>query len=290
MSITENLNTAPSWVSPVMRVGYSARAATYVILGALTVLAAWTGGQAEGTSSALGQLRGTSWGVPVLWAVAVGLFAYALWRLIAAHYDLELHGSGLKGIVARGGLIVTGLIHVGLGVSAARQAMGGGEGGDSVQSLASWLMQQGEWGKWAVATVGLVTIAAGIYYVFKGFRESYKRHLRETRLSRKLDPAVKVGLVAHGIVIAIIGIFLAYAGWNADPSQAGGMGKAFEAVRNQPFGRFLLAGLGLGLIAFAVYCVVEAVYRIIPRCSSGSIHTLAGNFSTAWERRLKRFA
>ena len=288
MSLSDSFQRAPAWVDPLMRYGYAARGVTYFILGFLTFLAAYYGGQAEGTSSALGDLRGQTWGIVVLWVIAVGLLSYAIWRFVAAYFDLEMHGRGFKGIVARIGLVVTGLIHAGLALSVARQAIGSGEGSDGVQSFTSMLMQQDPWGPTLVVIVGLIVIGAGVYYAMKGISERYKRYLAETPTSQKLDPLVKAGLIAHGIVIVIIGGFLVYAGWTADPSQAGGMGVAFEAVRGVIFGRILLMALSLGLVAFAVYCFVEAVYRIIPRCGTASTKTLAGGFMSVWDRRIGR--
>ncbi|MAM62548.1 DUF1206 domain-containing protein [Maritimibacter sp. UBA3975] len=291
MSDTLGFDRAPKWVTPVMRFGYAARGVTYVILGVLTFLAAWTGGNAEGTSSALASLRSTTWGVPLLWVIAVGLLAYAAWRFIAAWQDLELHGGGAKGMIARTGLFVTGLIHLGLAVTAARQAMGSsgsGEDGGQVRTLVSWLMQQDQWGKWVVVALGAITIGAGIYYGVKALREMYKKHMRQSPRSQKLDPVIKAGLIAHGIVVAIIGVFLIIAGLNADPSQAGGLNQAFEAVRAQPFGQILLGLLGIGLIAFAVYCFVESRYRIVPRRAGPDTKTLAGRFDTTFRSAIAR--
>jgi hypothetical protein len=220
--------------------------------------------------------------------IAIGLLSYAVWRFVAAWFDLEMHGTGFKGVVARIGLVITGLVHAGLALSVARQAIGSGGDRDGVQSFASVLMQQDPWGAMLVVIAGLIVIGAGIYYAMKGLSERYRRYLSETPTSRTLDPLVKAGLVAHGIVIVIVGGFLVYAGWTADPSQAGGMGLAFEAVRGVIFGRILLMALSLGLVAFAIYCFVEAVYRIIPRCGTAETRTLAGGFMSVWDRRIGR--
>ena len=76
-------------------------------------------------------------------------------------------------------------------------------------------------------------------------------------------------------VIVLLGVFLYYAGQTTDPGQAGGMAKAFDTVRAQPFGRILLALLALGTIAFTVYCWVEAIWRVIPRRAGPDVRTLA---------------
>lgn len=271
---------APFWVDPVMRFGYGARGVVYLIVGYLALLAAWTGGQAEGTKGALAQLRDEPGGTTMLWIVALGLLAYAVWRFICALLDLENFGQGAKAAIARTGQTISGAIHLGLAFSAARMAWGGGgsggENGDggSAQSLASKALAT-DWGQPLIMAVGVVTICAGLFYGYKAWAEKYKEHLRLTRITRKLDPVVKIGLVAHGVVIVLLGVFLFYAGQNTDPGQAGGIGKAFATVRAQPFGRILLALLALGTIAFTVYCWVEAIWRVIPRRAGPDVQTLA---------------
>jgi len=280
---------APGWVVPVMRFGYAARGIVYIIVGVLAVLAAWHGGDAEGTTGALETLKGKAWGLPALWVIAVGLFAYAVWRLIDAWMDLEDYGTGLKGVVARTGQCVTGLIHAALGVATIRMALGDSSSGDGTESLASKVLAM-ENGAMIMMAIGLVTIGAGIYYGYKGLAEKYKEHIRGTATTERLDPAIKAGLVAHGIVIVLVGSFLFFAGQTTDPGQAGGIGEAFETVRAQPFGRILLGLLGFGMLGFALYCFVEAIYRVVPRAAGDDVTTLARRLKSRAEGELRRAA
>ncbi|MGF1553467.1 MAG: DUF1206 domain-containing protein [Paracoccaceae bacterium] len=261
---------APGWVVPVMRAGYAARAVVYVLIGLVLLFEART----TGPEGALATLRSEPWGTPALYAIGVGLFAYALWRLIAAWMDLERHGRGAKGIVARVGLVVTGLLHVGLGVAAVTLAAGGGGGGDSKQTATAWLLNQ-PFGRWLVMAAGAIVIGAGIYYGYKGISGKYKEHLAPSRLAERLTPAAVAGLLAHGVVIVIIGGFLVWAGWSHDSSDAGGLGQAFQYVREQPYGQWGIAALGVGMIGFAVYCAIEACYRVVPARSEDGVSTLA---------------
>lgn len=276
---------APAWVVPVMRAGYGARGLVYVLVGILALLAAIYGGDAEGTSASLAQLRDQPFGALALWVIAIGLFAYAVWRWVDAAMDLEDYGHDARGIVARLGQTVTGLIHAALGVQALLLAMGrssgGGQGdGGKAQDWTAQLMSA-PYGQWLVGLAGAVTVGAGVYYGYKALAEKYKSHLRRTALTERLDPVVKAGLIAHGIVVAIIGGFLIYAAMTASAGQAGGLGQAFETVRSAPFGRFLLGALALGLIGFAVYCFIEAVYRIVPRRAGSDVKTLAKKAASA---------
>ena len=268
---------APSWVDPVMRIGYGARAIVYLVVGVLAFLAAWQGGSAEGTTGALKQLERQSWGTVVLIVIALGMFCYAAWRIIDSLMDLEAYGTDAKGIVARIGLIVTGLIHLALGVYVVSLLFGGGGaggGGNGPEGLTAQAMQH-SWGRWAVGIAGLCTIGAGVYYFVKGYKEEYREKIHATRMTERLNPAMKAGLYAHGVVVALIGIFLFWAAWTYDPSQAGGLADAFRTIRGAAFGRILLGLVALGLIGFAVFCVVNAVYRIVPRLAGDDVATLA---------------
>ncbi|MBN9678053.1 DUF1206 domain-containing protein [Salipiger bermudensis] len=278
---------APAWVVPVMRAGYAARGAVYTVVGGLALLAAWRGGQAEGTTDALAELRSVPWGVALLWAIAIGLIAYMIWRLIDAWMDLECEGTDAKGMVARAGQAITGVIHGAIGVSVATTAMGGGSGGGGGAQTATQKLMSMPWGPWLVMAVGLVTIGAGIYYAHKGLKEKYKRDIRVTPLARKLDPVMKFGLIAEGVVIGIIGASIFYAGMTVNPEEAGGVGTALDQIRSVAYGRILLGVVAIGLIGFAVENFIEAAYRIVPRRSGDDVMTLARRAKLKAEGKLQ---
>lgn len=267
---------APAWVVPLMRFGYASRGAVYLIVGVLALMAAIWGGQTDGTQGALAQLKAEPMGNVALWIIAVGLMAFAIWRLVAAAMDLDDHGSDGKGTLARLGQAITGLIHAALGISVAIMAAGSssGGGGSGAEGWTAKLMSM-PFGQILVGLVGAVTIGAGGYYGYKAMSEKYKAHLRLTPLTQKLDPVMKAGLIAHGIVVVIIGGFLIYAAIMAEPGQAGGLQQTFDTVRSVAFGRFLLIALAAGVVCFAVFCFIEAVYRIVPRRAGPNVRTLA---------------
>ena len=266
--------TAPAWVVPVMRAGYSSRAAVYAIVGGLALTAAIHGGQAEGTTNALADLKSQPFGLWALWLIAIGLFAYALWRFIAAGYDLERRGDDGSGLFQRGGLIVTGIIHAGLGVSVAGLAMGDSGGGSSAQDWTARILQMQN-GKWIAAALGAIVVGSGIYYMHKGWSKKYKRHIRVTPTTQKLDPALQAGFLAQGALIAIIGALIISAAMTTSPENAGGIGKALDQLRSAPYGRVLLGVVALGLIGFALENLVEAIYRIVPARAGSDVETLA---------------
>ncbi len=274
----------PEWTDPAMRLGYGARGVVYIIVGVFAVMAAWQGGQTEGTKGALARVQDEWWGVLLLAIVAVGLLCYAAWRVVNAWMDLDDKGTDAKGIIGRIAMVVTAIVYLSLAIyvvsllfGGGQSGSGGGQGGGSgggTESLTATLMAQ-PFGRWLVGFVGLCIIGAGLNYGYKAIAEKYKEHMRKTPTSESLQFVVKFGLIAHGITLAIVGGFFVWAAWTYDPSKAGGLEQALEAIRSAAFGQILFAVIALGLLAFAAYCFVEAVYRVIPRLKPSDMATLA---------------
>ena len=263
-------DAAPNWVVPMMRLGYGARAAVYAVLGGLTLAAAWAGGATEDTQGALAQLRDEPFGIALLWLIGLGLMCFAAWRLVAAWYDLERRGDDEKGVFARIALVVSGIWYGALGVSVVALARGNSSGGGDWTTK----MMGMPFGKWIAAAVGLALLGVAAFHLYKGWARTYERNIQVTSTTRRLDPAMRAGFVAHAIVVGIVGAFLVIAALQADPSQAKGVGDALSYVRGMAFGRVLLGLLGLGLLGYALENAIEAIYRVVPRLAGPEVRTL----------------
>jgi hypothetical protein len=180
-------SAAPTWVDPMMRVGYTARGSVYVLLGVLALLAAWTGDRTPDSKGALRSLLDEPLGEVMLSAIAAGLAAYAVWSCINAWLDLDDVGSGLKGWVARGAQVISGGMHLLLGITAAMLAARAEASGDHTRSWTAQLMGE-PFGRWAVAAIGGIVIAFGVQFFVAVYQQSYKQSLRYTATTARLDP------------------------------------------------------------------------------------------------------
>jgi uncharacterized membrane protein len=269
-----------------MRFGYASRGIVYITVGALAFVAAQDSSPTPDSKSALGTLLQMPFGKTLLALIALGLVAYSLWCFIDAAFDLDNRGSDAKGWIGRAAKIISGGVHLVLAFSAAAIAMGTKSPSGEDNHAEHWtatLMQQ-PLGRWLVALVGVIALALGVQHFVKAFREKYKENIRYTQVAQRLDPMLKFGLVAHGVVVAIVGVFFIWAAWTADPSRAGGMRDALLIVRNADASQTLFIALGLGLIGFAAYCFVEAAFRIVPRCVPPDLQTLATRARAALTR------
>lgn len=247
------------------RLGYAARGVVYVIIGGFAVLAALgNGGGTTDSKGALVKLLQQPLGSVLLAAVALGLAGYSCWRLIQAVKDVDHHGTDLKGWAVRAGLLVSGITHAALTLTALELLLGmGGGNSDSQQDWTATLLRQPA-GKWLVAAVGLAIIGAGIAQIVKGWQRRYRRYLKAPAARMEwIDPVSRFGLIARGVVFTLIGGFFVTAAYYAQPERAEGLGGALRTLQEQPYGAWLLLIVAAGLLAFAVYSFIEAVYRRI---------------------------
>jgi hypothetical protein len=254
-----NAETVLTWVG---KAGYAARGAVYALVGALVLWYCALGGPLpSGSRGALSTLEDEPLGAIMLSAVAAGLVAYAVWRLVQGVADADRHGHGARGLVIRAALIISGLAHLPLAWSAVSLVRGLDPGRDG--SWAIGLMQL-PGGRWVLAAVGVTIVVVGVANAWRGWKSRFMKWFTVSQYELGLLYALsRFGLVARGMVFVIIGGLMLRGAWRLDASQARGMGAAFVEVLRQPFGLYLLIVVGLGMLAFAVYSLVEARYRQI---------------------------
>lgn len=249
------------------RLGYAARGVVYLLVGGLALLAAFgAGGELTGSKGALATLADETWGQVLLFIIGVGLLGHALWRFLQAHYDLDRHGKDAKGLAVRGGLLASAVIHLLLATwvyTLLFENAGSGGGDEGSHKWVSWLLDK-PGGKVWVTLLGLAVIGAGVAQIIKGWREKFEKYLSVNYERWPWANAVcRFGLVARGVVFLILGWFFIQAAVQSDSGEAKGLGGVLEWLQEQPWGGVLLGVMALGLLAFGVYSLIEAVYRRI---------------------------
>ena len=255
------------WIEPLARLGYTAKGIVYGLVGVLAVRAAiGSGGSTSGSTGALRTIEAQPFGRILLGLTAVGLLGYAVWRLAQAVRDPDREGTDAKGMMKRIAYGVSGLIYVGLAFLAGRMALssGSGGGGASRQTWTAQLLAQ-PFGQWLVGLVGLVIVAVGLFHFYQVYTASFMRRYevggmdaRERTWARRIG---QFGLGARGVTFCIIGGFFLQAALQSDADEARGLGAAFDTLARQPFGKWLLALVAAGFVAYGVYCFSRARYR-----------------------------
>ncbi|WP_276496044.1 DUF1206 domain-containing protein [Pontibacter litorisediminis] len=262
----------PKWVENFARFGLTAKGVVYCLLGILAFMAAFEiGGQSTDNTQRSGIFR-TILDLPagsvLLGITALGLFCYAIWRFIQAVKDTEDQGSGAKGIAKRLRYVFSGLVYGSFAFLAARMVLGssGGSSSDSRETLAAKLLEQ-PFGQWLVGIVAVGTILAGLYQIYYGYSEKYKKEVQSGGLKHDVEHqmirAGKLGYMARGIVWIVIGYLFLQAALKSSASQAGGNSAAFQFLENASYGSFILGAVALGLIFYGVFMFMRAKYQPI---------------------------
>jgi uncharacterized protein DUF1206 len=269
--LSHAIHKASPFVEKFARLGYACKGVIYALVGALAAMSALgRGGETTGTRGAMGHILNQPLGVVLLFIVALGLACYALWQFIRAVEDPENEGSDGTAIAKRIGFFGSGVIHAMLVVYAAHLLLGtaGAHGGDDAkaQSWSATLMAY-PLGRVALALIGAGIAAYGLYQLYRSYVAKLDKQLVLERLGatarRVVVGVCRFGQAARGVVFGTIGVFLILAAWHYNPSEARGIGGALAALRDQPFGPWLLCAVALGLVAYGVFQFVKARYRRI---------------------------
>ncbi|GGD93704.1 membrane protein [Tsuneonella deserti] len=243
----------------LVRLGYAARGLVYILLGYIAVS---TAGEARaGASSAFDYLQEVPLGSVLLWVVAVGLLAYALFKFISALGDIQHRGSEPKGVVKRVGDFASGVAHLFLAYAAWQFASGathsadGGQSQEMAGSLLDWQI-----GALALGLVGVGFLVGAFMQAKSAITASFMNHI-DGRAPTGVEAVGRAGSAARAIVFALIGLSLVQSAWLSQSGKVKGLGEAIMALRdNGP----LYTLVAIGLMLFGAFSLVTARYRIIP--------------------------
>jgi len=257
------------WVARAGRLGLVAKGVSYALIGILALQVAFGHrGQAVDRQGVLRQLASESWGPAALVALAVGFAGYALWRICDALFDRGGEGDDAAGLAKRAAAFGIGAVYIASAVAAvslvvsSRPSAGGSGGNESAETARVLDWPAGRWIVLAVAAgfagAGLVNIVGG---VVRRFLKRLNRREMGPHVERWAVASGVLGHVARGVVFALVGAFLAKAAIDYDPAEAIGIDGALRKLVEQPAGPLLLGAVAGGLVAYALYCLVEARYR-----------------------------
>ncbi|MBT2594615.1 DUF1206 domain-containing protein [Arthrobacter sp. ISL-72] len=242
------------------RSGFAVMALLHIVVGAISIAVAFgQPGQAEATG-AIEQLAANPWGPAVMWACVAACTGLALWQASEA----TLRARHLPRKERVGKLISSGFLAIAygsVGLSFAGFGVGlRGDSGDSTRDFSSSLMASPA-GLWVLVVLGLTIMGIGVYFVAKGIRRGFKEelfHFDGTRRGRLIDTLGVTGHTAKGVALNLAGLLFVIAAAKHRPEESTGLDGSLKALRDHPFGPYLLVAIGAGFIAYGSFALIRA--------------------------------
>ena len=257
----------------LVRAGWAAKAIVYVGVAWLVFqLSQGSASQETSTTGALKLIQDATGGRIILWILGVGLLLYAVGRI------LEVTTLATSAIEAKekAEAVVMALVYASLAASAfavAGTSSGGGGGGNESEQGAAFLLDL-PLGRFLVGLVGLGIIALGGYTAYKGVKEKFLPTLRTGEMSATVRTwSERIGIAAYvtkGVIFALLGWFFLQAAITYDADEAVGLDGALTRVADATWGQALLIAISIGLLAYAVFCALEARYRRLGSAPGGT--------------------
>jgi hypothetical protein len=244
-----------------------------VVYGVVYILIAWLAahlalgdpaGSASG-SGALEEIAQKPLGSLLLWLVAGGLAALAVWQAcqaIGGHRDED----GLRRWAGRVGSGSRVVVLAALAVLSVRTALGdggsGGGGGSSGGATGAVLrMPLGPFLVCVAAAVVLVVAGASAY---RGVSDRWRRDLevegRTGQIGRLVEVLARAGYLSRALAFGVIAVLLARAALEHEPQRRSGLDQAIVRFRDEPLGPWLIAAVAAGFACYGAYHLVRAWY------------------------------
>lgn len=243
----------------VARAGYAVSGLLHLLIGVIAVqLAVGRGGEAD-VSGAVTELASKPAGPLLLWACFAACAALALWQLGNAilGYRLASDNKLTKRLSALG----QALVFAALAATIMSFVVGQGQNSRESSSDLTLTLLKAPLGVFLLIAIGAGIAITGIVFAVRGFRRKFTKDLSlsSNRSVHKFQLWVGVvGYIAKGIALFLVGLLVIIAAVRARPEQSTGLDGSLKALREQPYGPYLLAAVALGLIAYGLFLMVKA--------------------------------
>lgn len=249
------------WLDHAVRVGL-------VAYGLVHLMVAWLAGQlalgdkSEDASNtgALHAIADQPLGGVLIWMIALGLVLLVVWRLLEFAFGYREVDDDVKRWRKRLTALGKGFLYAAIAWSAIKTAVGDGSKGGTDSTTAKLMNLPG--GQVIVGAVALAILAYGAMLVFRGWTEKFTEHLDAEGESGKDGSAYvllgKVGYIAKGLAIGVVGGLFAYAAITHQAKKSGGLDQALQTVLDQPFGPVMAMAMALGFACYGLFCFARA--------------------------------
>jgi hypothetical protein len=251
-----------------VRTGFVARGFTYAIIGAVAIalaVGAGSKGQAPDQQGALSLVASAPLGSAALVVIAIGMAAYAMWKLTLAAIGVGPDGGGGHEVKERVSNLAGGLVYLSFSALTVRVLVGSAGNQTRQQHRAAAGVLGWPGGRELVGAAGVILIGICLQQAYEAWKGEFAQESKTGEMGARERGAFMLmgrsGLIARSLVFALSGYFLLRTAIDFHVSRGIGIDGALAEVHRQTDGNGLLAAVGLGLLVFAVFSVMEARRR-----------------------------
>lgn len=248
------------------RAGLATRGVLYLVSALLTMRVALADGstseEGPGKPGALAEVAQQPFGRVLVALLALGLLAYAVWRIRQAS-DVDDDGGG--GWFRRISYLVRAavyLVAMGVAISLLTSDEPDRSSGSDQEPARTVFDLPG--GRWIVLLVGAGLLGTAGYNAWKALSRDFEDEWSPELNGRQRRIAGIVGVVGlwgHTLVFALIGWFVAKAAWEFDPDEPQSLDAAVRTLADESHGLLYLGVLATGMAAYGVFSLVDARWR-----------------------------
>lgn len=255
------------------RAGWVAKGVVYTLTGVLALAVALqstgsgSGGEEASQSGAIATIADQPAGAFLLIVITAGLALYVAWRLVSVLLPAD---NDAHAWVTRAGYLLSAATYTLLGWSAISFARRPGTSEGSEDARVEQLTREAlanSGGRVAVFIVGAVIIGAGAYFLYKGGAATFESDLAPGSVGpishHTLVVLGQAGWIGRGLMMGVIGFFIARAAVQFDPDDAVGLDGALRRVADSPFGTALIVAVAVGLIMYGIFCALSSPKRLL---------------------------
>lgn len=264
------------YVSKVRSAGFFTKGLVYILVGVLTFMAAFgLGGDVTSTGGVINFLLGLPLGRFLVGLVALGLFAYTLWRLAQVWLRPKKDGgkkpNNWKGVLTRLRYFYSAVFYAVIAYSFAEPLLDDLTGSNDPQKPADGNQQEqaalGEllsqdYGTALIWIVALVVAAQAIMQFRLAYSAKFMKKIdRYPDLKNEYEfirKSGRFGYIARGVVFAIISFFLIKVILLHNAQVYKGTEDALQYLLSFSYGSLLLGATAAGLIGYGIFNMMVA--------------------------------
>lgn len=261
-------------IAKIRSAGFFTKGVVYVLLGSLTFMAAFDlGGEISDTRDVIQFLLEFPLGKTFVGIIALGLFAYSIWRFYQtikfpeSDAENETLKSGFKRVRYFYSGVFYGILAYAFSKPLINSLTGSSQedletNGGEEKKAALWELLSHDWGRALIWALGILIAGQAIQQFYIAYKASFMKKIDNyPSVKHEYDfikRAGRLGYIARGMVFGVLAFFIVKVILNLNANEYKGTEGALAYFLSFSYGNLLLGAVALGLTAYGIFHIMVA--------------------------------